>query len=351
MPHFERLHLGRATGLAAAFDHGRHLIVNPHEGERPAGLAAAGQLFAMAAQRAEVGPRAAAELEEHRLAAGELHDVLHVVVDVLNEAGRALRILVGILRLHHVLRGGVPPPVALRARHAVLVVQAHVEPYGRVERPVLVQAQPGQVAVEPFAVGRRGEVAVFDAPVGDRAGDAVDELLDAVFAVGALHVAVEVLAANDVGRQLGPKGRNFAVGLLEQHFAVLAFDGGGADFPVDGVEQVLRLIGAEGRIDLEPTVESLLRGGGAARRLRPSLTTSREISRRHENPPAARKRRASLPMYTSTRIPANLFGVFAACSAQDFGKRYQKARKRPGSAFRIPLHIVPDAQSATISGG
>ena len=65
----------------------------------PGGLAAAGELFAMRAERGEVRARARAELEEHGLAAGELHDVFHVVVDALDEAGRALRILVRVLRL------------------------------------------------------------------------------------------------------------------------------------------------------------------------------------------------------------------------------------------------------------
>ena len=75
----------------------------------------------MRAERAEVGAGAAAELEEHGLAAGELHDVFHVVGDVLNEAGRALRVFVRVLGLDDVLRLGIPAPVALRAFDAVLV--------------------------------------------------------------------------------------------------------------------------------------------------------------------------------------------------------------------------------------
>ena len=48
-----------------------------------------------------------------------------------------------------------------------------------------MQAEPGQLAVEPLAVGLGGEVAVLDAPVGDRAADAVDQLPDARLALGA----------------------------------------------------------------------------------------------------------------------------------------------------------------------
>ena len=54
---------------------------------------------------------------------------------------------------------------------------------GELNDGVLVQAQPGQLAVEPLAVRRRGEVAVGRAPVGDRAANAVDQLPDAVLAL------------------------------------------------------------------------------------------------------------------------------------------------------------------------
>ena len=46
----------------------------------PDGLAAAGELLAVRAERRQIGAGAGAELEEHGLAAGELHDVFHVVV-------------------------------------------------------------------------------------------------------------------------------------------------------------------------------------------------------------------------------------------------------------------------------
>ena len=47
---------------------------------------------------------------------------------------------------------GIPMPVALRAFDAVLVIQADVEPDGRVERAVLMQAEPGEFAIEALAV-------------------------------------------------------------------------------------------------------------------------------------------------------------------------------------------------------
>ena len=144
---------------------------------------------------------------------------------------------------------GVPAPVALRAFDAVLVIQADVEPHGRIERAVLMQAEPGELAIEAFAVFGAGEVAVFDAPIGDRAGDAVDELPDAVLALGRADFAVEVFADDDVRGQLAPERRNFAVGLLEEQLAVFAFDGGGAAVPLDGVERVGDIRGAEHGVD------------------------------------------------------------------------------------------------------
>ena len=99
---------------------------------------------------------------------------------------------------------GVPVIIAAAALDAVLVIQADVEPDGRIERAVLMQAQPGEVAIEVLAVFAGGEVAVGDAPVGDRAGDAVNHLADAVFAFGRARFAVEIFADDDVGRQGAP---------------------------------------------------------------------------------------------------------------------------------------------------
>ena len=224
----------------------------------PRRLAAAGELLAVRAERREVGARAGAELEEHGLAAGQLHDVFHVVLDALDEAGRALRDT----------RTG--SRAGRRLRVSASQCQLHfapVTPYwwyrptlnqtGELNDAVLMQAEPGQLAVEPLAVLRRGEVAVLDAPVGDRAGDAVDQLPDAVLALGRADFAVEVLADDDVGGQLAPDRRDFAVVLLEDHLAVLALDLRAADFPLDGREQIFDVGRAEGRVDLEPAVEAL----------------------------------------------------------------------------------------------
>ena len=134
---------------------------------------------------------------------------------------------------------GVPMPVALRALDAVLVIQADVEPDRRVERPVLVQAEPGQLAVEPLAVFGAGEVAVVNAPIGNRAADAMDQLPHAVFALRRANFAVEVLAHDDVGGQLAPEWSGTSQSVCSNSTSPdFALDGGGAQIPLDGVERV-----------------------------------------------------------------------------------------------------------------
>ena len=258
----QRLHLGGAAGLAAALHHGRHLVVDPHERERARRLAATGELLALTAKRGEVGAGARAELEQHGLAASEIHDVFHVVLDALDEAGAALWIFVGIVGHHHVVLRLIPPPVARRSLHAVLVIEPDVEPDRRVERTMLVDAEPGKVAVEVLAVLLGLEIAVGGAPVGDRAGDAMHELLDGVLPLGSVDLAVEVLANDHVGGQLAPGGGNLAGRLLEEHLAVLPLDRGRPQLPLRRVKRTLRLDRAEGGMDVERRPSGASRSGG-----------------------------------------------------------------------------------------
>ena len=245
VPVLDRLHLGGPAGLAAALDHRRDLVVHPHERQRARRLPPARKLLAVRPQRRKIGARARAELEEHRFAAGQLHDVFHVVLHALDEARRSLGILVRVLRLNGVGRVLVPVPVAHRPLDAVLVIQAHVEPNRRIERRTLVQTQPAQLAVETLAVGRRGEVTVRDAPIGDGAADAVHQLADALLALFGAHLAVEILVGHHVRGQLAPGGRDFAIGLLEEHLAPFALDGGRAKLPLDRGKRVGAVVGTE----------------------------------------------------------------------------------------------------------
>ena len=138
VPDLQRLHFRGAPRLAARFHDAGDRIVDPHERQWPRRRAAAGQLFSLRTDRRQVGAGARSELEQHRLAGRQTHDVLHVVIHALDETRRTLRILVRVLRLDDGLRVVIPAPVARIADDAVLVVQPDVEPHRAVERPVLV---------------------------------------------------------------------------------------------------------------------------------------------------------------------------------------------------------------------
>ena len=101
-----------------------------------------------------------------------------------------------------------------------------------------MQAHPGQVAVEVFAVLGRLEIAVGDSPVGNRAGDAENDLLDARLALGSSRLAVEILADDDVGGQALQVFGDFAVGLLEEDVAAFILDVRGPLVPFDRLEGV-----------------------------------------------------------------------------------------------------------------
>ena len=115
------------------------------------------------------------------------------------------------------------------------MVKADVEPDRRIERAVLVEAKPSQFIVEDFAVGGV-EIAVGDAPIGDGAADAVDQLAHRGFALGRMLFAVKILRHDDFGGQHGPGLRHFDVFLLEDDFAAVVGDFGGAAVPFDLVE-------------------------------------------------------------------------------------------------------------------
>jgi hypothetical protein len=206
----------------------------------------------MGAERGQVSPGARAEFEEHRLGRRQVHDALHVVFDALDEAGRTLRKLVGVFRLLDFEALGIPAPVAPIPGDAVLVIQADVEPHRRVERPVLMEAEPRQLAVEPLGILVAGEVAVLLSPVGNRPRDAMDQLPHASFALGGAVLAIEVLADDDVGGKLGPAGGNLDVPLLEHGLARFVLDRGTAEFPGDRVEGIGDVGWAKDGIDPQP---------------------------------------------------------------------------------------------------
>ena len=97
-----------------------------------------------------------------------------------------------------------------------LLLEADVEPDGRVERRHLVQQDVGQLGLEGVPVLGRGEVAALATPVGDRARDARDHLLDRALARRRVQLSAEVLLGDDVGRVLRPRRRELDVRLVER---------------------------------------------------------------------------------------------------------------------------------------
>jgi hypothetical protein len=136
-------------------------------------------------------------------------------------------------------------PIALGAFDAVLMVKAHVEPDWRIERAVLMNTEPGQLAVEPLAVFCGGEVTVFHAPVGNCPRYTMDKLPDALLALGRAVFAVKIFADDDVCRQLAPVFGHFAIGLLEENFACFSLDNGGSLVPLDRLERIGDIVRAK----------------------------------------------------------------------------------------------------------
>ncbi len=122
-----------------------------------------------------------------------------------------------------------------------------------------MNAQPRQVAVEILGVGGSGEITVLQAPIGDRAADAVDKLPHAPLPLRSAVFPVKIFIDYDVGCQLAPEYRNFAVFLFEQDLAAFALDGGSPRFPLDRVERLRHVLRAERRRNRQPQ-------GGAAKR-------------------------------------------------------------------------------------
>ena len=88
----EHHHLGRAPGLAARLDHARRGVGRLHEAERARGGAAGRELLAARTHSRKIDPRPGAAFKDDSLVAVPVQDRVHVVVDLQDEAGRALRL-------------------------------------------------------------------------------------------------------------------------------------------------------------------------------------------------------------------------------------------------------------------
>ena len=70
-------------------------------------------------------------------------------------------------------------------------MKANVKPDRRVECPVLVQAKPREFVVKNLTI-LFGEVPILDAPVGNRAGHAMDELANGSLPFGCALFPVKI---------------------------------------------------------------------------------------------------------------------------------------------------------------
>ena len=119
------------------------------------------------------------------------------------------------------------------------MIQAHVEPYRRVERAVLVYTKPGQFVVKNLRSFRVREITIRNSTIGNRARNPMDQLPHRSFSpafmrIGAVgDVAIEIFRDRYLGRERAPVFRHFDVLLLEDHLAAVVGDLRCAPFPFD----------------------------------------------------------------------------------------------------------------------
>src|SRR5258706_6111590 len=185
VPIAQCIHFGRAPGFATGLHYICDLVIDLEERHWTARPATAAEFFLAGTNGTEVRPGAGPVLEEHRLAVSQAHDVLHVVLDRLNKARASLRIFILRIGALGLAELAIIVPIAFRGifSHAVLVVEAAVEPDRRIEGAILVDTQPGQLLIEHFPIFL-AEVAILYSPISNRAADAVNELANPRLAFG-----------------------------------------------------------------------------------------------------------------------------------------------------------------------
>ncbi len=243
--HVEDHHLRGAPRGAARLGRARRLVEDLEERHEAARGPARREELALGADRREVRARAAPELEEAHLALDTGRDVHEVVRDRLDEAGRDLRMGVGVLRLLDLARLRVPGPVADRlALDPVGLGEAAVEPGRRVERAELVDEHEHELVLERLRVlGRREVAAEPIARLADRGRDPAADLargaLGTEAAVGLGNLGLpEVLRDDDVRRELRPADRHLGVVHLEDDRAIGVRDHGPPRLVASGVERI-----------------------------------------------------------------------------------------------------------------
>ena len=120
----------------------------------------------------------------------------------------------------------------------ILVVQPAVEPDRRIERAVLIDAQPRQLIAKNFRIFLAGEIALRLAPIRNRPRDAPHELPGAVLALVRAVFAVEILGDNHFRCQRRPTLRDLDVFLFENRLPGIVGDLRRAPVPLQLVERM-----------------------------------------------------------------------------------------------------------------
>ncbi|MNI16182.1 hypothetical protein D3C73_695080 [compost metagenome] len=204
-------HLGRATGRAARLDRAGCPVTDLQEAHQAGRTAAAGKLFAFAAQMGEVGAGAGTILEQTCFANPKVHDAAfidQVVADGLDEAGMRLRMLIGRLGLRQLAGEGVDIEMALAgAIDAIGPMQAGVEPLGGIRSYALGSEHVGKLVHEGCRIVFGREIAALPAPIGPGAGKTRKDLAGIGFRTVALAFG-NVLHRLLVGNRTPQEGRN-----------------------------------------------------------------------------------------------------------------------------------------------
>ena len=139
-------------------------------------------------------------------------------------------------------------------------MQPDVEPYRRVERAVLIQAQPRKFFIKNLAV-LFTEVTILDAPVGNGTGHSVDQLPDRSLALWHTLLTKKIFRDHHLGRELRPALGHLDIFLLENNVAAFVGNLRHAPVPLDLVEGIALGIAEH---PLDPDARSFFALGQAA---------------------------------------------------------------------------------------
>ena len=252
VPIAQGVHFGGAAGFAPRFHHVGYLVVNAQKRQRPAGSTAAAEFLPTGSQRSQVSAGAGTVLEEHRLAGSQPHDVFHVVLHRLNEAGAALRIFVLSGRPSRLVCASIVKPIALRRvlSHAVLMPESDVEPNWRIKSAVLMQTKPAQLRVKHLAF-LLAEITVVNTPIRNRPTHSMNHLADRTLSPGSSLLAVKILGNHHLRRQQRPRLWHIDVVLSENRAAALIRDFHASLLPIHRIKGILPLF-AENSLNQQP---------------------------------------------------------------------------------------------------